>query len=172
MPHTTRQSILETALEVLMKDGVGALTLDRVARDAGLSKGGLLYHYEGKEQLLEGLVELLIRDWDHEQTQELVTQTANNGQHPSYSSTNREPDGAEHVQTTNRSPLHGREIASILMAARAINPQLLKPIQKRYGNWQHMVRTNGTTSIRPLMARLATMGLWFSEALGTRNTNS
>lgn len=166
MPLSTRESILETALDVLMKDGVGALTLERVARDAGLSKGGLLYHYEGKEQLLEGLVELLIRDWDHEQLQEKSAESTSPSLAPSFSSTALETDVTKSNQPSDHAPLRGREIASILMAARAINPQLLEPIQKRYGNWQNIVWDNGHASIRPLMARLVTMGLWFSEALG------
>ncbi len=148
-----------------MRDGVGALTLDRVARDAGLSKGGLLYHYEGKEQLLGGLIELLIRDWDREQSSAGATKSTPLGQPPSFFLTTLEPDSSEDALSDHR-PLRGHEIASILMAARAINPQLLEPIRERYGNWQSNLQTNSMAPIRPLMARLATVGAWFSEALG------
>ena len=44
-------------MQLLEREGAGALTLDRIASEAGLSKGGLLYHFSGKEQLVEALVE-------------------------------------------------------------------------------------------------------------------
>jgi len=148
-----------------MKDGVGGMTLERVARDAGLSKGGLLYHFESKEQLLEGLIELLLCDWDREQITAFPTVSTSQGKPPSFSLTTREPVTACDAQS-GQQPLQGRQIASILMAARAINPTLLDPIQERYRNWQNTFQSNGIAPIRPLMSRLVTVGLWFSEALG------
>lgn len=148
-----------------MKDGVGALTLERVARDAGLSKGGLLYHFESKEQLLEGLIELLMLDWDREQITAFPPAPTSQGQSPTSSLPTRKPDTAVDAQS-DQQPLQGRQIASILMAARAINPTLLDPVQKRYRNWQDTFQHNGIAPIRPLMSRLLTVGLWFTEALG------
>ncbi|MDH5776365.1 MAG: TetR family transcriptional regulator, partial [Nitrospirota bacterium] len=165
MSHSTKQSILETALDVLMKDGVGALTLERVARDAGLSKGGLLYHFESKEQLLEGLIELLMLDWDREQISVFPTGSTSQKQPSSSSLTTPEPGIAIDVHP-DQQPLQGRQIASILMAARAINPTLLDPIQERYKHMQNTSQHNGIAPIHPLMSRLLTVGLWFTEALG------
>jgi len=39
-----------------MARGVNGLTLDAAARDAGVSKGGLLYHFASKEALLAGMI--------------------------------------------------------------------------------------------------------------------
>ena len=51
-----RESILEAAIHVASRDGLLAMTLDNVAREAGVSKGGLIYHFASKEQILvEGL---------------------------------------------------------------------------------------------------------------------
>ena len=57
MPVTTKDVILDTTLLLLEREGAAVLTLDRIASEAGLSKGGLLYHFAGKEQLVEALVE-------------------------------------------------------------------------------------------------------------------
>src|ERR1035438_3992257 len=57
---STRESVLLAAIDLIIREGVDSLTLDRVAREAGVSKGGLLYHYAGKEQLIAGLVGLLM----------------------------------------------------------------------------------------------------------------
>jgi AcrR family transcriptional regulator len=48
--------ILEAAAAVLLKGGARALTIDAVAAEAGLSKGGVLHHYASKEALILALV--------------------------------------------------------------------------------------------------------------------
>ncbi|WP_457103782.1 TetR/AcrR family transcriptional regulator [Methylobacterium sp. P5_C11] len=48
--------ILEAAASVLLKAGVRGLTIDAVAAEAGLSKGGVLHHYASKEALVVALV--------------------------------------------------------------------------------------------------------------------
>jgi AcrR family transcriptional regulator len=54
-----RERIVEAACAVAERSGVGALTLDAVAAEAGVSKGGLLYHFPSKEALLSGMVDTL-----------------------------------------------------------------------------------------------------------------
>jgi AcrR family transcriptional regulator len=41
----TRQKILETAVRIVDTQGARHLTLEAVAAEAGMSKGGVLYHY-------------------------------------------------------------------------------------------------------------------------------
>jgi len=48
--------ILEAAAAVLLKGGVRGLTIDAVAVEAGLSKGGVLHHYASKDALVAALV--------------------------------------------------------------------------------------------------------------------
>ncbi len=57
MAPNTKDHILGTTLTLLEREGGTAITLDRIAAEAGLSKGGLLYHFASKEQLVEALVE-------------------------------------------------------------------------------------------------------------------
>ncbi len=52
----TRTRVLDAAEHIVQARGVPALTLDAAAREAGVSKGGLLYHFASKEALLEGLM--------------------------------------------------------------------------------------------------------------------
>ncbi|HSF07854.1 MAG TPA: squalene--hopene cyclase [Nitrospirales bacterium] len=160
MLTSTRHLILETAIDLLGRNGVSALTLEHVAREAGISKGGLLYHFEGKEQLLAGLIELLIQDLDRKQVGEFLTSSIHE-EHPGMAFSHEIIDNPVH----NRS-LRGEEIASILMAAFSINPHLLEPIRERYQNWQSIFLANTLDPTRSLLGRLAVEGLWFSEALG------
>lgn len=54
-----REGILDAAQRVALRDGSAHLTIDSVARESGLSKGGVLYHFPSKEALLEAMVERL-----------------------------------------------------------------------------------------------------------------
>ncbi|WP_344217470.1 TetR/AcrR family transcriptional regulator [Nonomuraea bangladeshensis] len=59
-----RNELLDAAEEILCDQGSAALTLSAVADRAGVSKGGLLYHFNSKEALIKGMVERLIEDFD------------------------------------------------------------------------------------------------------------
>lgn len=53
---SSRDAILTAAEKVVLESGAAHLTLDAVARRAGVSKGGLLYHFPSKEALLQGMI--------------------------------------------------------------------------------------------------------------------
>ncbi|MGA9466832.1 MAG: TetR/AcrR family transcriptional regulator [Exiguobacterium marinum] len=57
--NITKQKLLDAATDIIMNHGVHQLTLDEVAKTAGISKGGLLYHYPSKEALMTAMVERL-----------------------------------------------------------------------------------------------------------------
>ena len=59
-----RDKILEAAEELARVAGPGNLSLDAVAARAGVSKGGLLYHFPTKAKLLEALVEQFLANFD------------------------------------------------------------------------------------------------------------
>jgi AcrR family transcriptional regulator len=52
--HDTKELILEAATKVIRRDGLAA-TLDDIAAEAGISKGGLVYHFPSKQALLIAL---------------------------------------------------------------------------------------------------------------------
>jgi AcrR family transcriptional regulator len=54
-----RDRILDAFALLLIDQGERAATLDAVAATAGLSKGGLLYHFGSKDALVNGLLDRL-----------------------------------------------------------------------------------------------------------------
>lgn len=56
MTPTTRDRILDALESLLLEQGMSQVTLENVAATAGVSKGGLLYHFKSKDALLAGLV--------------------------------------------------------------------------------------------------------------------
>ncbi len=57
----TRERILDALESVVAQDGPAGATLEAVAAKAGISKGGLLYHFGTKEALYRGLLDRLKR---------------------------------------------------------------------------------------------------------------
>jgi squalene-hopene/tetraprenyl-beta-curcumene cyclase len=146
---TTRELILDTASALITREGIGKLTLDRVARDAGISKGGLLYHYSTKEQLIVDLVATLVARFDQK-----LADRATAG-----------PGGKTRafVEATANA---GAGTLEVLLAALSSDPALLDPLRQQYRTWQKSLAQDGIDPAWATVARLAAEGLWFSEALG------
>ena len=50
-----RSALLDAAERVVLRDGAGQLTMDAVAAEAGVSKGGVLYAFPSKDALIDAL---------------------------------------------------------------------------------------------------------------------
>lgn len=57
-PPKAREKALRAYARLLHTDGERSATVDAVAAQAGVSKGGVLYHFPSKDALGEGLIEL------------------------------------------------------------------------------------------------------------------
>lgn len=53
----SRNAVLEAAIAIIARDGPGRLTLDAIARESGISKGGLMHQFGTKEAVLKALIE-------------------------------------------------------------------------------------------------------------------
>lgn len=60
----TKSDVLAAARDVLRSGGI--LTIDAVAREAGLTKAGVLHHCETKEALVHAVVDDVMTDWEAE----------------------------------------------------------------------------------------------------------
>ncbi len=67
-------NLLEAASRVILSDGVAQLTLEAVALEANVSKGGLQYHYPTKDELIIAMNIHVI-----EQFRELIEKEIANG---------------------------------------------------------------------------------------------
>ena len=60
MSKVDKDTIIRAAEEVVREKGARKLTLDAVAAQCGLSKGGLLHHFRTKQALLKGMLEAAV----------------------------------------------------------------------------------------------------------------
>ena len=150
----TRRHLLEAAAAVVRRDGAQALTLDAVAAEAGVSKGGLLYHFGSKRDLLDGMV----AGWLEEFGAEIASAEAD--EDTSFAQA--------YVRASDISGWPGSERASEfgLLAALAAEPGVLASARGHYGEWQARLAEEGSDPVDATVARLAADGLWLADLLG------
>jgi AcrR family transcriptional regulator len=151
-----RDRLLNAAEAVVARDGVSNLTLETVAREAGVSKGGLLYHFPSKSALISAIVERLGERCQRDQARVLAGDTGKPGAFArAYLAIRSEP-----VDPQTR-PMH---IA--LLAAAGTDPQYLEPFRRRLVEWQQRLEADGIDPVTATVVRLAIDGLGLMSLLG------
>lgn len=114
----SREHLLDAAEEVVISEGAAHLTLDAVAERAGMSKGGVLYHFPSKESLLTAMLQRLIELGRRRRAECLET---------------TDPVPARmlhaHLQCRCGSDERLRKVAVSLLAAVANDPRLVEPMR-------------------------------------------
>lgn len=54
-PEHLRQTLLNYAANIIAREGLGNLTLDKVVKGTGISKGGLQHHFPSKDELIDAV---------------------------------------------------------------------------------------------------------------------
>lgn len=65
-PDVVKNDLLNAAGQILVTNGIQAFTLELVAKEANVSKGGLLHHFPNKKALLDGLFKREMDLFKHE----------------------------------------------------------------------------------------------------------
>ncbi|SMQ71284.1 transcriptional regulator, TetR family [Plantibacter sp. VKM Ac-1784] len=64
MRESKRDNILDAAARVVEREGVRAVTYETVAAEAGLTKGGVVYHFTSREDMVTALHEHMAGVWE------------------------------------------------------------------------------------------------------------
>jgi AcrR family transcriptional regulator len=154
---TRRDQILDGAERLVRRDGVGRLTLDAAAAEAGASKGGLLYHFATREALVRAMVERLVARFDASLEAATTLDAEPRGRWTrAYIRVTAAPDGPSEDDGT----------ATALLAALASDPSLADPLRERYAVWRAAVADDGLPSEDATILALAADGLWMADLLG------
>lgn len=144
--------ILNAASKVVAERGIFNLTLDAVAEVAGLSKGGLLYHFRSKEVLVEKMVEHLAMNYRHKIEDHATSDPQEKGKWT-----------RAYVDVTFNRSYQNKDMHSGLLAAKAVNPELLQPIHEVYNEWQNAIDDDGIDPTLATIIRLAADGIWLAD---------
>ena len=156
--QTTRQQIIHAAFALIRRAGVARLTIEAVAQEVGLSKGGVLYHFRSKESLIQAMVASLVERFDSD------IQTARR----------EAPEGERNARGSwlrayiraSAGPAEDDEDTVALLAAVATDPRLLEPLQAQYARWQTQAEADGVDPALATVIRLALDGLWMADLFG------
>ncbi len=114
-----RAAILEAAALIVEQSGAAHLTIDAVAATAGVSKGGVLYHFPSKQALLEGMLESFL--------EQIASRTEN------YRDANRMGKNVALIARINeqhdQSPAQ-KAMGRAILAAAAEDPEMLMPARE------------------------------------------
>jgi len=152
---SARERILEAAEQVVMDVGAGNLTLDAVAAVAGVSKGGLLYHFSGKEALLKGMID---RHMDEETARISATHEQLGGSPATYLRA-----FIEAMNSPAEKDAHPPAASRSFLAAAANSPGLLDRPRRQIASHYERLRTAGGNFPLAAIASLALDGLYFSD---------
>lgn len=131
---------------------MGALTIDAVAQEAGLSKGGLFYHFHSKKELIEGMVKRLILVIDSVLVEELVR---SNGDFVT-----------AYIRASFLVNPDWMKLSCALIAAVTNDPDLLEPLQQRFYIMQEKMANAAESPEIGTIIRLALDGMWISDLFG------
>lgn len=111
----SRNAALDAATTILTRDGPGRLTLDAIARESGLSKGGVMHQFRTKEAVLRALLE----------QQMAYFEAFSNRYIEKARETTSQPELAAQIATLREAISTPRSGAFALLAAMNENPELM-----------------------------------------------
>lgn len=150
-----RERILEAAERVVADIGAAQLTLDVVAQSAGVSKGGLLYHFPSKESLLGALAQRYVHSM--EQCMECAKD--------SMSEHDRSRDLKACVAGILGSDPRSKAMGAALLATAANDLTLLEVIRERIASYTRELAASKADFSRAAIVTLAVDGLMMRESL-------
>jgi AcrR family transcriptional regulator len=62
-PRLTRQDWIDAALDLLSKEGIGAVSMDRLANMLGITRGSFYHHFSDRADLLQALLDYWAQRW-------------------------------------------------------------------------------------------------------------
>jgi AcrR family transcriptional regulator len=156
-----RDKILDAAGELARVSGAANLSLDAVAARAGVSKGGLLYHFPTKARLLQALVESFLANFDQ-------------------AIRAREADSAGAVDSLTRAYLDiiasehlcGEPPPSGLLAALGEDPDFLAPVRRFDRSLLDRMKAGASDPVMAIIVFLTLHGMKSMQLLNVETVDS
>ena len=131
-----RDRLLDAAAALVPRRGAGELTLDAVAERAGVSKGGLLYHFPSKDALIQAMIARMVEAFNFEVQAAVAKEPAG----PGRLTRAMIKVGFDHpkgmIQKDER-------LRRALLAAVASKPSLLEPVRANVRKWLAALEEDG-----------------------------
>ncbi|HMM23111.1 MAG TPA: TetR/AcrR family transcriptional regulator [Selenomonadales bacterium] len=154
-PHKTtdtKYKILRAAAQIINTTGVTALTLEAVAKEAKLSKGGLLYHFPSKDALMKGMSDFVLQGFIDK-----VEHIAGQDQREKGKWTRA------YANVTFSQPDDELTMNVAFLSAIAANPEMLLSVSKQMQQLQKRIENDHMDPTLSTVIRLAVDGLYYNQ---------
>lgn len=149
-PELVRVQLLESARRLAMENGLGAVGVEAVAVDAGVTKGGLFHHFPSKQALIDAVFEHLLQEFEADLERRIAADPDEHGRFTRAYIRSVFEDGAE----AQWGPL---------WIATLTDPEL----RRTWGSWfNSRVAKSGETDLQLETARFSTDGVWLGQMFG------
>ena len=165
----SRDLLINAALQVVTQDGFGAMTLDAVAKAAGVSKGGLIHYFPSKDALVTGMLdaygEQLERELDRRAAVDpLITGRRVRAMMQFAFPWLEPPEAGEALHPAQQSD--GVRMLLAMITAAGVNRELLAPLRDRARKMMDRMLAQDPDADWQLLTWLAVDGLMLWQYLG------
>ncbi|MER5324121.1 TetR/AcrR family transcriptional regulator [Streptosporangium roseum] len=162
MRPNNRTKILDAAVRIAERDGVGKLTLEATAEEAGLTRGGMMYHFRDRDALSLAVQEHVAAGWEAK----LVAAAGKSADEATAAER-----VAAYISVATTSSTHA-EVE--LVHAAGHEPVLREPLDRVRRRWSPSPDEAAADpeSMRHFIACLAADGLWSYDSPGSRSLPS
>ena len=152
----TRKVVLQAALSIIARDGPGRLTLDAIAKEAGISKGGLMHQFPNKLAVMKALLERQVEHFEglaHAYMAELGPDAD-------------QPELMAAIETFREAAMQPQPIAIAFLAALAEEPKLLSMSRERDAKRVAAIKAEARDPEVAMLRRAAAQGLALGAIFG------
>lgn len=151
----TRETILVEGCLLVAREGVTHLTLEGVAKEAGISKGGLLYHFPNKDALIKAMIEYVMEISNKHIEEKASLEEDSTGKWlRGFANSSVEQTGLRYLMSSG------------LLATMLSNPEWVESWRDRYVQWHKNIEKDNNNLILSYIVFLAVDGLWYADLLG------
>lgn len=152
----TRNAVIQAALAIIARDGPGRLTLDAIAKESGISKGGLMHQFRTKQAVLRALLEHQVAYFD-DFSQRYIAQ---------HEGTVSQAHLAAEIATSRETIAKPHSVALALIGAVAEEPGLMSITRTKDAQKVAAIKAEADDPDLALLRWSAGRGLAFSFLLG------
>lgn len=152
-------ALLDAAEAVVGRQGIASLTLDAVAAEVGMSKGGVLHHFPTKDRLVEAMVVRSAEAWRTQFTRAYELMPPGPGRMARALFHHCLSDAKGWTRELQRS-------SSACFAALAQNPKLIAPMRDVYSDLHERLAHDGLPPGVGEAVGASINGLWLYWVLG------
>ncbi|PZV39682.1 TetR/AcrR family transcriptional regulator [Mesorhizobium kowhaii] len=150
----SRSAIIQAALAIIARDGPGRLTLDAIAREGGLSKGGVMHQFRTKEAVLKTLLENQVEFFENFSRDYLA------------SADMKEAQLSAQIAVQRKAIAEPHSVAFGLLGALAENPALLSGLRETDARKVEAIRSEAADPDLATLRLFAAKGIALSTMMG------